>query len=125
MAAGLLRRVGYWMNGKETNEDFWGQETGKPYLVRQQRVQVDVFVAHSFEDVEEYASRLLDNEVIIVSLAKVDSLLRRRIFDYLNGVSYAIDAQVEKITDDVLLYAPGPVSVERDVRQPMRSSWFS
>ena len=125
MSADLLRRVGSWMNGKETNEELWNQETGRPYLVRQQRTQVAVFVAHSFEDAEEYAARLLDNEVVLVSLAKVDSLLRRRIFDYLNGVSYSIDAQVEKVNDDILLYAPAPAAVERDICQPMRSSWFS
>lgn len=125
MAADLLRRVGSWMNGKETTEEYWGQETGKPFLVRQQRVQVAIFVAQSFEDAEEYAARLLDNEVVLVSLAKVDASLRRRMFDYLNGVSYSIGAQVEKINDDVLLYVPSPASVEREVRQPARSSWFS
>ena len=125
MAADLLRRVGSWMNGKETTEEFWGQEAGRPFLVRQQRAQVAIFVAQSFEDVESYAARLLDNEVVLVSLAKVDGALRRRMFDYLNGVSYAIGAQVEKINDDVLLYVPSPSSVEREVRQTARSSWFS
>ncbi len=123
MAADLLRRVGSFVNGKEMDGEL-GQENGRPYLVRRQQGQVAVFMAHSFEDAEEYAARLLDQQIVMVSLAQVDSALRLRLFDYLNGVSYAIGAQVEKVTDDVLLYVPCPASVEREVRQPARSSWF-
>ncbi len=123
MAADLLRRVGSLMHGKDADGEF-DQENGRPYLVRRQQGQVAVFLARSFEDAEEYAARLLDQQIVLVSLAQVDSALRLRLFDYLNGVSYAIGAQVEKVTDDVLLYVPAPASVEHEVRQPARASWF-
>ena len=35
-------------------------------------------------------------------------------FDYLNGVSYIINADVKKINDDLLLYAPEQVQVNKE-----------
>ena len=53
--------------------------------------------------------------------------LKNRIFDYLNGVSYIIGAHVKKVSDNLLMYAPEHVEVDKEVA-PKRSgvrSWLS
>ena len=52
---------------------------------------------------------------------------RYRIFDYLNGVSYIINADVKKINDDLLLYAPEQVQVNKEEARTSSNvrSWLS
>ena len=65
---------------------------------------------------------------IMVSFDAVDGVLKRSIFDYLNGVSYIIGASVSIVNDDLLLYAPEQVEVDK--KQPVKrsgvmSSWLN
>jgi FtsZ-interacting cell division protein YlmF len=40
-----------------------------------------------------------------------------RIFDYMNGVSYIMKAYVSKVRDNLILYTPETVEVERQKRK--------
>ena len=46
-----------------------------------------------FSDVREYADALMSGSTLMISFEAVDCVMRNRIFDYLNGVSYIIGAQ--------------------------------
>ena len=79
-----------------------------------------------FIDVREYADSLMSGSAILVSFEAVDAPLRIRIFDYLNGVSYIVNASVSFISDDLLLYAPEQVEVnkERGAKRTGVRSWL-
>lgn len=90
------------------------QEYSGPRLVKSGHLNIVVRTPKSFSDVREYADSLMGGSAIMVSFEAVDPALRNRIFDYLNGVSYIVNASVSCVTDDLLLYAPENVEVNKE-----------
>ena len=97
--------------------------SGRPTMVKSQQLDMLVRVPRTFEDVVEYADALMQGAALLITFSQVDLPTRNRIFDYLNGVSYIMQASVSKVSDNMLLYAPQDVEVEKQV--PRRGGWLS
>ena len=102
------------------------EEYAGPRLVKTGHLNIMVRTPNCFIDVREYADSLMSGSAILVSFEAVDAPLRNRIFDYLNGVSYIVNASVSFISDDLLLYAPEQVEVnkERGAKRTGVRSWL-
>lgn len=61
---------------------------------------------HSFEDARVAADGLKEGIQQILNLASAPQGVRERIIDFLNGVVYAIEGSVEKVSEHVFVYAP-------------------
>ena len=85
-----------------------------PYLVKGGHMDILVRSPRQFSDVREYAD----------SLDAVDSAMKNRIFDYLNGVSYIIGATVSKVSENLLMYAPNHVEVDKEAVKKSTRSWL-
>lgn len=97
-----------------------------PRLLKSGHLNILVRTPKAFSDVRDYADALMGGCAIMVSFDAVDAALKNRIFDYLNGISYIIGASVSKVNDDLLLYAPHQVDVDKEAA-PKRSgmrSWL-
>lgn len=107
-------------------EDERVEEYAGPRLLKTGHLNIMVRTPKSFTDVREYADSLMSGSAILVSFDAVDAALRNRIFDYLNGVSYIVAASVSFISDDLLLYAPEQVEVnkEKGVKRTGMRSWL-
>lgn len=104
------------------------EEYTVPRLLKSGHLNIMVRTPKSFADVREYADSLMNGSAIMVSFDAVDAALKNRIFDYLNGVSYIINASVSAINDDLLLYAPEQVEVNKEKslkRNGSMRSWLS
>ena len=89
------------MDLKNTALKFWHTEEeesgyGGPCLVKSEHMDILVRTPRQFSDVREYADALMSGCTLMVSFEAVDCVMRNRIFDYLNGVSYIIGARVSK-----------------------------
>ena len=103
------------------------EEYSGPRLLKSGHLNIMVRTPKSFADVREYADSLMDGCAIMVCFDAVDAALKNRIFDYLNGVSYIVNASVSAINDDLLLYAPAQVEVNKEVsarRNGSMRSWL-
>lgn len=88
-----------------------------PYLVERKKLDFLVRVPHKFKDAASYADELMSGKAIMISFMSVDDETRVRIFDYMNGVSYITKAYVSKVRDNLILYTPETVEVERQKRK--------
>ncbi len=97
-----------------------------PRLLKSGHLNIMVRTPKSFTDVREYADSLMSGSAILVSFEAVDAALRNRIFDYLNGISYIVNASVSAVNDNLLLYAPEQVEVnkEKGVKHSGVRSWL-
>lgn len=86
-----------------------------PRLLKAEHLNILIRTPRSFSDVREYADALMSGSAIMISFDAVDGTVKNRIFDYLNGVAYIISASVSKVNDDLLLYAPAQVDIDREV----------
>ena len=103
-------------NAEEAEEVYEG-----PRMLATGHLNVLIREPKTFADVREYADAILKGSAVMVSFEAVDDALKNRIFDYLNGVSYIVDASVSKVSEDVLLYAPVKVCVDKQSSRLGRS----
>lgn len=75
------------------------------------RMRVCVVEPRAFEDVQGIADHLKDRQAVIVSLEGLDTDLATRIVDFVSGSTYALDGQVQKIGDQIFLFAPNNVEI--------------
>lgn len=85
-----------------------------------------VHTPKDFDDVQAIADNLLAKASVLVHFADMDAHLKCRIFDYMNGLSYALEAQVEKISDDAILYVPKSAILESEEKATEKNNkWFN
>ena len=60
-------------------------------------------------------SRLVDNlksrKPLIVNLEKLDPDVARKIFDFLGGATYALNGNVQKVANNIFIFAPENVAI--------------
>jgi len=61
---------------------------------------------HSIEDARIAADGLKEGVQQILNLASTPQGVRERVIDFLNGVVYAIEGSVERVSEHVFVYAP-------------------
>ena len=112
------------MNLKNAKKLFWDTEeetASGPYLVTSKHANIVVRNPQKFSDVQAYADALMAGSTVMVSYGDLDKSVRTRVFDYLNGVSYIIGAQVEKVNGDLIIYAPSTVGIDKEEVKKTRS----
>ena len=58
----------------------------------------------------------------MLDFSEVDKETRIRIFDYMCGVSYIVNASISKVSDSIMMYAPARVDVEKQAAK--KTSWL-
>jgi len=63
--------------------------------------------------------RLVDNlkakKPVIINLEKLESDTARKIFDFLSGATYALNGNVQKISNNIFVFAPESVDITANV----------
>ena len=75
---------------------------------------ISVMPIASFGDVQKAADRLKSGEPQIVNLEKTPPEVAERLIDFLNGVTYALDGYVEKISEGAYLFTPSHIAIHAD-----------
>ena len=78
-------------------------------------LKVFVVSPQTFEEAPCLADYLVINTAVVVNFENTNVDLQRRITDFLNGVSYVIGANVERISNYVFIYVPPYVDVTKEL----------
>ena len=83
----------------------------------QQTGQLKVYVdlPTSFDDVQAYADYLKTNIAVVVNYQQVDAATQQRMSDFLNGVCYVLGGCVQRVSDQVILYAYANIEVDKKI----------
>jgi cell division inhibitor SepF len=73
--------------------------------------EIVVFQPGSFNEAQQVAEHIKAHKTVIINMKKTDKDLARRIIDFLSGINYAVDGHVQKIADNIFLFAPAHVDV--------------
>ena len=103
------------------NEEPVDTYTG-PYVVQPGQLDILVRIPRSYEDAVDYADKLMEGCAVMVDFSKVEKETRNRIFDYMCGVSYIVNASISKVSDTILMYAPSHVAVDKQAQK--KTSWL-
>ncbi len=76
-----------------------------------QQMKVVVMQPASFEEARDITNHLKNRKPIVVNLESVEKNVARRIIDFLSGAVYALDGDIQKVSNGIFLIAPNNVGI--------------
>ena len=68
----------------------------------------------SFDECARLVYNLRSRKPVIVNLEKLDTDTARKIFDFLGGATYALNGNVQKVANNIFIFAPENVAIFAD-----------
>lgn len=75
-----------------------------------------LFEPRTFEESEEVARYLKDKRAAVVNLHRLQRDYAQRTIDFLTGVIFALDGNIQKVADNTILCTPKTISVEGEIK---------
>ncbi len=69
----------------------------------------------NFDECPKLVDNLKSRKPVIINLEKVESDVARKIFDFLSGATYALNGNVQKIANNIFVFAPENVDITASV----------
>ena len=69
----------------------------------------------SFDECPKLVDNLKAKKPVIINLEKIESDNARKIFDFLSGATYALNGNVQKIANNIFVFAPENVDVSANI----------
>lgn len=82
--------------------------------------KVLILAPRRYEDVQEIANHLKAGRAVIVTLEDLDRDLAKRIVDFMGGVAYALNGEVQRVAEGIFVFAPQSVVVNTDSYSALR-----
>ena len=64
-----------------------------------------------FEEAPKLVDNLKSRKPVIVNLERLESDTARKIFDFLSGATYALNGNVQKVANNIFIFAPESVDI--------------
>ncbi len=86
--------------------------------------QLKVIVMHpeTFDEAKDIADHLKNKKPIVINLEDVEKEVARRIVDFLSGSVYALDGNIQKVSNGIFLIAPYNVDILGDFKDELRNT---
>lgn len=99
--------------------------TPKRQPARRSNVSMEVCVVKptSVEDSREITETLLSGRTVILNLEGLDLEIAQRIIDFTSGATYAIDGNLQKISNYIFLVTPTNVDISGDLQDLLNTSF--
>ena len=68
--------------------------------------QISLYEPRLYADVRQIATQLLDGRAVIVNFTQMDNDNAKRVVDFLNGATFAIDGGIKRIGKEIFLCTP-------------------
>lgn len=78
-------------------------------------LKITVVSPLKYEDVRSYANQLKAGMAVLVNFQHVDGLTKQSMNDFLDGVCYVINGLAEKVSNDIKLYTPEGVGINKEL----------
>ena len=86
-------------------------------------MEVCVVKPSSVDDSREITETLLSGRTVILNLEGMDLELAQRIIDFISGATFAINGNLQKISNYIFLVTPTNVDISGDLQDLLGGSW--
>jgi len=83
----------------------------KPLSGNTSSLKLIVIEPKSFDECSKLVDSLKSRKPVIINLEKIDTDVARKIFDFLSGATYALNGNVQKIANNIFVFAPENVGI--------------
>lgn len=85
------------------------------------QLKVVVVQPITFEDSKEIADHLKTKKPIVVNLENIDREVAKQIIDFLSGAVYALDGNIQRISNGIFLIVPYNMGIMGDFKDELRN----
>jgi cell division inhibitor SepF len=78
--------------------------------------RISVIEPTRFEDVQVVCDHLKHRWPVLVCVEGLEKELSKRIIDFVSGTTYAIDGQVQRVSEGIFIFAPSNVVIDADIQ---------
>ncbi len=79
-----------------------------------QQMKVVVMQPESFEEAQDITNHLKARKPVVVNLECIDKNVARRVIDFLSGAVFALEGDIQKISNGIFLIAPNNIGIMSD-----------
>ena len=84
---------------------------GKPHM------KLIVNEPKAFDECSKIVDNLRNKKPIIMNLEKLETEVAKRIFDFVSGATYALDGSVQKVANNIFVFAPDNVDIASNIEE--------
>ena len=77
-------------------------------------VELKVVKTEDYQDVTKIADYLINRKTVILNLEETNKETARRLIDFLTGVAYAIQGQIERVSERTFVITPSNIGITSD-----------
>jgi len=86
-------------------------------------VELKVVKPEEYQRLEDIAELLINRKTVILNLEETNKEMARRLIDFLRGVAYAIQGQVERVSERTFVITPSNISIDASqIKEARRKS---
>lgn len=85
------------------------------------QLKLVVMQPETFEEARDIANHLKSKKPVVMNLEAVDRDVQRRIVDFLSGAVFALDGNIQKVSNGIFLIAPYNVGIMGDFKDELRN----
>ena len=74
-----------------------------------------VIEPRDFDECPKLVDSLKAKKPVIINLEKIESDVARKIFDFLSGATYALNGNVQKVANNIFVFAPDNIDVMANI----------
>ncbi len=89
------------------------------------QMEVCVIKPQSFEDAGQISETLLAGRTVILNMEGLDLALAQRLIDFISGSCYAIDGNLQRISNYIFVVTPNAVGLSGDLQEIVDSFGFA
>ncbi len=78
-----------------------------------------------FNDCEKIADHLKQSRPVVMNMEQTDQDIAQRVVDYVQGVMYALDGNIDRVSESIYLCAPNNMSVSRENYEEVKETTTS
>ena len=114
--------------GTEDEEDLEEQEnTNRSRNLRVVKPQAKISLCKvlMFEDAATIANAYLDGSSVILNFENAEKGITKRVLDFLSGAAFALEGNIQKVSNLIYLMTPKAVEIQNDVERAQYRSKLS
>lgn len=85
------------------------------------QLKLVVMQPESFEEARDIANHLKSKKPVVMNLESVERDVQRRIVDFLSGAVFALDGNIQKVSNGIFLIAPYNVGIMGDFKDELKN----
>lgn len=103
------------LTDKSEQEEFSVKESTRQITTNSQshrKTRIRVMEPRMYSEVRDIADVILANESVVLNFRRMDKDQAKKVIDFLMGITYAIQGDIQKIGDEMFLCTPEGIEIE-------------